>query len=87
MKAEGRRQKAEGRRQKLELPPKTFPLKRGGLYRVGFGDPSGSTVAYGGDTPFAQLGETPRPQWLPSDQQQLTPSQTPNPKPQTNSLS
>jgi AcrR family transcriptional regulator len=40
---EGRRQEAGGRRQKagfwrkLELPPKTFPLKRGGLYQVGFG--------------------------------------------------
>jgi replicative DNA helicase len=31
-----RRQEAGGRRQ-LELPPKTFPLQRGGLYRVGFG--------------------------------------------------
>jgi hypothetical protein len=53
MKAEGRRQEAEGRRQKAEgrrqkagggfleearkAKAKTFPLKRGGLYQVGFG--------------------------------------------------
>jgi hypothetical protein len=35
MKAEGRRQEA-GFWRKLELPPKTFPIKRGGLYQVGF---------------------------------------------------
>ncbi len=38
MKADGRRQTAEGEfLVEAELLPKTFPLKRGGLYRVSFG--------------------------------------------------